>query len=126
MASGPMGRDMATLLESTSRPGGLGSVGNPGLDFFFLKHAVVVLIGGVKIPRDSLEEFIKRQLPVFIAVGSRESPEICSLDESVLFNGQKAILVDIDEEKRLSHAIEKLDATDLAIPVLVGGLHDLF
>jgi hypothetical protein len=62
-----------------------------------------------------LEEFIHRQLPICIAIGPRELPGIGSLDALVLCNGQHAILVGINEEKHLSHALKELDAPDLAV-----------
>src|SRR5712691_7606315 len=107
-------------------PWGPGSVGNPGLDFLVLQHPIIVRIGSVKILGDALEEFIHGELPVFIAIGSCEPLRIGSRDALVLFEGQEPILVAIDKEKRVPHALKELDTTDLAIPVLVRRLHDLF
>src|SRR6266581_2451257 len=107
-------------------PWGPGSVGNPGLDFLVLQHPIIVRIGSVKILGDALEEFIHGELPVFIAIGSCEPLRVGSREALVLFEGQEPILVAIDKEKRVPHALKELDTTDLAIPVLVRRLHDLF
>ena len=90
-------------------------MGNPGFDLLLFQHAVIVLIGGVEILHDRLEEFIERQLAIVIAIDPREPRWFHPLDALVLGHGQHAVLILIDEKKGLEPLILDLRGlTDIA------------